>query len=103
MPNDDYIKRSEAVARLTGKACCVNSQGKVRAFSTAINMIVTMPSADVEPVVRCGNCQFFENVKYWPDGTKKVCQLLRRQVLENSFCCWGMKKEAEDAEQADQI
>lgn len=51
---------------------------------------------DVEPVVRCENCQFFENVEYWPDGTKKVCQLLKRQVLENSFCCWGMKKEVED-------
>lgn len=49
-----------------------------------------------EPVVRCENCQFFGKVEYWPDGTKKVCQLLKRQVLENSFCCWGMKKEAED-------
>lgn len=50
MPNNDYIKRSEAVARLTGKACCVNSPGKVRAFATAINVIETMPAADVKPV-----------------------------------------------------
>ena len=64
----------------------------------ALKMIEEAPGADVEPVVRCENCQFFENVEYWPDGTKKVCQLLKRQVLENSFCCWGMKKEAKDAE-----
>lgn len=51
MLNDDYIKRSEAVARLTGKAACVNSPGKVRAFATAINVIETMPAADVEPVI----------------------------------------------------
>lgn len=54
MQNEDYIKRSEAVARLTGKACCVNSPGKVRAFATAINVIETMPAADVEPKRKTG-------------------------------------------------
>lgn len=50
MQHDDFLKRSEALSRLTGKARCVNSPGKVRAFATAINVIETMPAADVELV-----------------------------------------------------
>lgn len=65
-------------------------------LNDVLSAVDNAPAADVEPVVRCENCQFFENVEYWPDGTKKVCQLLKRQVQENSFCCWGMKKEVED-------
>lgn len=51
------------------------------------------PAADVVPVVRCANCQYFEIVEYWPDGTKKVCRLLNKQVNENVFCSFGCRKE----------
>lgn len=93
MPNNDYILRSDAVEAMM---TCRSLTGVAKL--EAVNHIMPIPAADVEPVVRCENCQFFENAEYWPDGTKKVCQLLKRQVLENSFCCWGMKKEVEDGE-----
>lgn len=92
MPNNDYILRSDAKKALTALPADLDAETVQRCIEAMNNP----KAADVEPVVRCENCQFFENVEYWPDGTKKVCQLLKRQVLEKSFCCWGMKKEAVD-------
>lgn len=94
MPNNDYVKREDIFPAVTeiAKEIVFGNQDDDK----VVDIINSIPAADVEQVVRCENCQFFENVEYWPDGTKKVCQLLKRQVLENSFCCWGMKKEAAD-------
>lgn len=99
---DEYIKRSDALktARYYKNQREENHVPSVDIHLTEYQLLAqainSIPAANVEPVVRCENCQFFEIVEYWPDGTKKVCQLLKRQVQENSFCCWGMKKEAED-------
>lgn len=95
MPNEDYILRSDAMrCKYTFKQG--NGVEIEPIEAVPVSYLQNIPAADVEPVVRCENCQFFENVEYWPDGTKKVCQLLKRQVLENSFCCWGMEKETND-------
>lgn len=82
MENREYIERSEALSRLTGKARCVNSPGKVRAFATAINVIETMPAADVEPVRHgrwihvpgkqtrvCSRCETDEPYKFADEDT----------------------------------
>lgn len=87
-----YIDAERFAEHISGN---LSWNGEQYNTASAISDLRTFPAADVEPVVRCENCQFFEIVEYWPDGTKKVCQLLKRQVQENSFCCWGMKKEAD--------
>lgn len=47
-----------------------------------------------EDVVRCKDCQFYEEVEYYPDcGIKCVCRLLKRQMDENDFCSYGERKE----------
>ena len=62
-------------------------------LNRVIDILSDPPAADVVPVVRCANCQYFEIVEYWPDGTKKVCRLLNKQVNENVFCSFGCRKE----------
>lgn len=44
------------------------------------------------PVVQCKDCEFYEEVEYYPDGTKMVCRLLRRQFHPNDFCSYGERK-----------
>ena len=51
------------------------------------------------PVVRCKDCTFFEkDVEYYPDGTKDLCRLLDRQMLENDFCSYGEAKDGKGDE-----
>ena len=50
--------------------------------------------ADAVPVVRCKDCRFYElGVEYYPDGTKDICRLLKRQMLEDGFCSCGERKD----------
>lgn len=46
-----------------------------------------------ECVVRCKECKFYEEVEYYPDGTKKICRLLKRQFHPDDFCSYGERKE----------
>lgn len=50
-----------------------------------------MPSVDVERVVRCKDCTFYETVEY-DKGFKYVCRLLKRQMDEYDFCSYGKRK-----------
>ena len=42
---------------------------------------------------KCKDCRFYETgVEYYPDGTKDVCRLLKRQMLEDGFCSVGERR-----------
>lgn len=50
-------------------------------------------SLDAVEVIRCKDCRFYETgVEYYPDGTKDVCRLLKRQMLEDGFCSVGERR-----------
>lgn len=49
--------------------------------------------ADAVKVVRCKDCRYYETVEYYPDGTKQVCRLFRRQMQEEAFCSYGERKD----------
>ena len=51
------------------------------------------PTIDAVEVVRCKDCRYYETVEYWPDGTKTVCRLFKRQMLEDAFCSCGERKD----------
>lgn len=53
-----------------------------------------MPRVDAVEVVRCKDCRFYETgVEYYPDGTKDICRLLKRQMLEDGYCSVGERKD----------
>lgn len=59
-----------------------------------VDMINSQPTVDAVEVVRCKDCRFYErDVEYYPDGTKDVCRLLKRQMLEDGFCSVGERKD----------
>ena len=81
----EYIDRGlycETICRCNGTAC---DKSKCPIWNA--------PAADVAPVVRCKECVFYEEVEYYPDGTKKVCRLLKRQFHPDDFCSYGKRKE----------
>ena len=61
-------------------------------------LIERQPAADVEPVVRCKECRYWEKVEYYPDGYKMCCRLLRAEMHGECFCSLGTRKDKEDAE-----
>ena len=54
--------------------------------------ILSIPAADVRPVVLCRDCVMYECHEY--DGwLKYVCRLFKRQMQETDFCSYGKKRE----------
>jgi hypothetical protein len=50
------------------------------------NRIKALPTADVEPVVRCKDCKY-------RDGTPGQPNILCAQMHEDDFCSYGERKE----------
>ena len=46
-----------------------------------------------DEIVRCKDCKYWETVEYYPDGTKDVCRLLKRQTQDDCFCSYGERKD----------
>lgn len=67
-----------------------NFAGTHSALKALINM---QPTIDAVPVVRCREC------KHWsehPEGYLGVCSFISRNfVMENGYCAWGERKEAD--------
>lgn len=51
-------------------------------------------SKDMQKVVYCEDCKFYELAEY-DEGTKNVCRLLKRQMQENDFCSYGERRDEE--------
>ena len=51
-------------------------------------------SKDMQQVVYCEDCKFYELAEY-DEGTKNVCRLLKRQMQKNDFCSYGERKDRE--------
>ena len=61
--------------------------------TTVLRLIKIEPTTNVQEVVRCKDCSFYEEIDYYPDGTKSVCRLLKRQMQADDFCSYGAKIE----------
>lgn len=66
-----------------------------RGLNIAYSIIKNQPTADVQEVVRCKDCSFYEEIDYFPDGKKYVCKLFNGQMQENDFCSYGTKMDKE--------
>lgn len=63
-------------------------------------MALVFPTADVDEVVRCKDCKFFEDAHYENESElpkiKTVCRLFKRKLFAEDFCSYGERKEQED-------
>lgn len=81
----EYIEREELLEKMK------NWHEKI----SLVACVNSMPAADVVPVVRCKDCKRFENVEYYPDGSKNICRLFHRQMQDNDFCSYGERKDGD--------
>ena len=76
-----------------------NSRQNALNIKRIIEVDDSIPNAatvcDMQEVVRCKNCRFYELAVY-DGGTKNVCRLLRRQMQEDDFCSYGERKDEND-------
>lgn len=50
------------------------------------------PIVNAVDVVRCEKCHFYEEVEYYPSGSKNVCRLFHRQMQADDYCSYGERK-----------
>lgn len=82
---DDYINRREAIEAVDGNL------GDWNAENWAVSILMRLPSAGVEPVVRCKDCEFYTEEERW----------CRRLGLCGAFDANGYCSHAERSEEWD--
>lgn len=92
MPKNDYISRQELYDAVNSIGGCDASEEWAKGYDSAIDaamdIIKEMPAADVEPVVRCGNCK-----RYELKGGSFWCVLHMVAMHSDDFCSYGKRKE----------
>lgn len=56
-----------------------------------VDVFADIPAADVAPVVRCMDCQFWENRRNECESWE-YCKLLRRDMPQDAFCSCGERR-----------
>ncbi len=44
------------------------------------------------PVIRCRECEFHDTADYGGGYTKNVCRLLSRQIQDDDYCSYALRK-----------
>lgn len=87
----EYIERAAAVKVVLRERKPTNSVAQNRMLSIIQHDLLTMPAADVAPVVRCKGCKHS-----WEDIGGLCCgygPLVDSIVPEDFFCAYGKPKE----------
>lgn len=96
MPNNDYIKRSDALKVLCDKCVFEPRCSRENEFCNQVLGIKAIPAADVAPPIRCAECRYFRRGGNpdgfgWCDRPGAGCSL-----PEDYYCKYGTKKEADN-------
>ena len=99
----EYIERDVAIAALT-EFCYDQTVSKYstarhclvarRAIEGATKVLESLPAADVEPVVRCKDCNHCDPENHHCDHYMGTAAPLRRK--SDDFCSYGERKEGAD-------
>lgn len=73
----------------------IDTYGGLKNIQIAFVKLHEIETADVVPVVRCGDCIFHEIADYGGGRTKNVCRLLNRAIQNDDYCSYGMRKYGE--------
>ena len=94
MMADEYIKRSDAIETLMqmcwhdGDGYPVEDADEKRQY--AEDWVNAMPSADVQPVVRCKDCEYYREDKHG------YCSFFDEKFMPfNGYCSNGVKMDGE--------
>lgn len=94
----DFLPRKEIYDALNDIGGCGATdewaKGYDSAIDTAINIIESMPAADVVPVVRCKDCIFREFLDSYYGGY--CCEQVKREVQLDDYCSFGERKELDN-------
>lgn len=97
MPNDKYIKLSEAI-NLVMEWCPDDdgSVGKTGDLREMLDELESIPAADVAPVVRCKDCKHRDPEDHKCDSGRLERAGCIFAVDDDYFCADGERKEEED-------
>lgn len=103
---DEHIKREAAIAIIEEKQkelCPVGRYGrgyvygsdreKYDAWDEIIDALENIPSADVEPVVRCKDCKRAYINSFAVSSGEALCTLSGKPMQQDDFCSYGEPKE----------
>ena len=93
---NEYIRRQDAVdalAKTMSTPATPDGVGEFdheihiadEAFADAIRIIESIKPADVVPVVRCDDCEYY--------GSRRWCELHSSVFNDDAFCSYGEKRE----------
>lgn len=89
----EYIERDKlGICRCNPEV--FEDKGYANGWNAAIDIIQSVPAADVRPVVLCRDCKYWFNAPV-ADGFNS-CELDALIRHENFFCAAGEKREATD-------
>ena len=88
----DYIEREKVLSKAAPVAGCFSNM--ISAYD-----VIMLPAADVEPLVRCGDCKHH----YWEQEpchgkTVHYCELPHMrgiEIFKEFFCYYGERKEGD--------
>ena len=92
----EYIERAVAVKAVLWERKPTNSVAQNRMLSIIQRDLLTMPAADVAPVVRCKDCVRWDDDPdtYGADGGPKgKCMKSFETMCADDFCSYGERKE----------
>ncbi len=111
---DEHIKREAAIAIIEKKQkelCPVGQYGrsyvygsdreKYDAWDEIIDALENIPSADVEPVVRCKDCKHAYINSFAVSSGEALCTLSGKPMQQDDFCSYGEPKEGTHADDHD--
>ncbi len=90
----EYIEREEAI-RMTLKACLkvVGHAIPQDDAMDVVDMMESIPTADVVPVVRCKDCRHFKTDSYYCQKTKQgYCELDNNVKQKQGYCSYGERR-----------
>lgn len=61
-------------------------------WEALLAVVYSVPAVDAVEVVRCKDCKYYEHPEYYGGGTKDVCRTFKRQMQENDYCSYGVRR-----------
>lgn len=90
----EYIKREAAIKAMENADCALIADNAESCKADYLREIIkSVPAADVAPVVRCKDCEWFMREHGCPIEASGYHKGGRSLPVENDFCSYGKRKD----------
>ena len=93
----EYIERAIAVKKFENyRRDCEeeNDERAVQIFEDCVFELMDIPAADVAEVVRCKDCQYYQDAKINKKGFL-ICPVSGMEITETDYCSYGTRMDKE--------